>query len=616
MPRTWILLALVFILSFNGIWGNEIYYSATSPSTLIGDEKFLPATTEYSIHFPLVRKDYNWAALQEWTPWAFQNSYVSQIYMDSEPGGIWVLADDNLYHSSNYGFRWEKIDTGYYRPHYFAIDNHSQTDSIKLIATYWGEVLSSVDLVNWTVEIEHPYAINTFFGWIDDTLYMAIHENSVAKIYRRTKDGVWEIVGDPFPNKIQELSIFQSALYAGTGNGLYKLEDSEWAPVFVYDTENPIIVNKIQVHNGKLIIGTVSPRGIYCSPDGDNWTALDVGLTNPYGVNIRQILTNGSGTLFAAADDGIFMSANDGERWQALDAGLRHTITGYGVLLENIHGTSLSSLRDDGIEQTLAASFNYKGLWLLTVNKDTWLKDTPPRVPPKAVLIVGPVDPPLHQATLANISWSNRLADIMQRNGMHVVKVYWPYSTWENVRAAIGGASIVVYKGHGTSVGEPSADPTEFHGGTNSFCLVNPTDPEGAILGTQDMLVTTNRLAENAIGFFYCCFCAGPSSTDPSPVPEDWARWRIEAYSSTMLRMGGRGYFSGVNEEAILESFFANLDKPIGEIFKSIHGNPEHISQHILSSDIGLWFDGNIQANWGEVFVGDPNLTPRQILGW
>jgi hypothetical protein len=621
MRQKWIMLALVFILNISVILGNEIYLSSAAAVNVSGSDQLNTANLDHSIHLPAIRKDYNWAALNEWTPWAFQDNYVTDVYTGPEPGEIWVIADNVLYHSNTFGFDWKKIDTGEYLPNSFTIDQQCENDCTKFIATTSGEVLASLDLINWTVEFSYYNPLNfftppiTFFGWVDNDLFLVLNEYTRSLIFRRTSDGVWETFGNPVQVIVLDLSIFQSTLYAGTNDGLYRLEDGVWTEVFVYATEESLSITDMLVDNGNLIVGTSSPRGIYSTSDGIKWTALDVGLTNAYVVNIRQIESSDSGTLFTTAEDGIFMSANDGARWQILDAGLPRTITNYGVILEDIQGTSISILRDFPNEQTLAATFNNQGLWLLTVNKDTWLTSPPPRDPPKAVLIVGPVDPPLHQSTKDFISWSNKLADIMQRNGMQVVKVYWPDSTWENVRAAIGGASIIVYKGHGFSAGEPGEDPTELYGGTNGFCLVNPNDPEGAVLGTQDMLVTTNRLAENAIGFFFCCYCAGPSASDTSTVSEDWARWRIEAYSSTVLRMGGRGYFSGVDEEAILNAFFSNIDKPLGEIYKSVQGAPDHTSLHILSSNIVVWFDGSITENWGEAYVGDPNLTPRQILG-
>jgi hypothetical protein len=181
------------------------------------------------------------------------------------------------------------------------------------------------------------------------------------------------------------------------------------------------------------------------------------------------------------------------------------------------------------------------------------------------------------------------------------------------VRAEISGASIIVYKGHGFG-GDIHPDPTELHGSLNGFTLIHPEDPLGARLATQDMLVSTSRLAKNAIGFFWCCFCAGSSSADQVPVSEAIARRRIEAYSSTVFRMGGGGYFSGVNEEALLEEFFSNPNKTLGELYKEFGGNPEHAYKHVLWPEKSVWFDGSEQSGWGRAFVGDRNLTAVDIL--
>ena len=361
---------------------------------------------------------------------------------------------------------------------------------------------------------------------------------------------------------------------------------------------------------------TYGGRGVYRSANGVTWTACDVGLTAPYASHdVYELVAGDNGRLFAAASDGVFVSENQGEHWQALDAGLPHTVTGYGALLDGVTATSLTLLRDQGAEQTLAAVFDGEGVRYLTVTDHALLEDLPPRNPPKAVLVVGPVDPPDHSSTRSFIAWADRLADIMERNGLQVVKVYWPDSTWENVRPAISGASIIVYKGHGFGLGELPEDPTEMVGGVNGFCLVDPTDPPGARLGTQDMLIATNRLAENAVAFMFCCYCAGGSSGDPAPVSEALARRRIEAYASTFLRMGASGYFASVSEESLLEDLFSNPDKSLGDLYQSRGGDPQHTYPHILWPDVAVWFDGDTQRSWTRTFVGDPNLTAAEVLG-
>jgi hypothetical protein len=380
------------------------------------------------------------------------------------------------------------------------------------------------------------------------------------------------------------------------------------------ETDAPTTINTILVDEEAIFVGTQQGRGVYRSTDGAIWTALDVGITGPYWPKVKKLVKSESGLLFLAADDGVFVSDNAGERWQTLDMNLPHTNTGYGILLDDFKPTSLFVLRDNSEGQTLAAAFDGEGIWYLTVSPDLLMADLSPQIPPKAVLVVGPIDPPDHDSTNYNIDWANRMAKIMLDNGMRVVKIYWPDSTWENVRAALSGASIVVYKGHGFGIGDMPSDPTEMYGSLNGFCLVHPLDPLGARLGTQDMLVTTNRLAENAIAFFYCCYCAGDSSSDASPVSEALARRRIEAYSSTLLRIGGGGYFSGVNEEGILKDFFKYPNRSLGEIYKDHGGKPEHIYTHILWPDKAVWFDGDTTHGWNRAFVGNPDLTANDIL--
>lgn len=81
------------------------------------------------------------------------------------------------------------------------------------------------------------------------------------------------------------------------------------------------------------------------------------------------------------------------------------------------------------------------------------------------------------------------------------------------------------------------------------------------------------------------------------------------------MRMGGGGYLSGVNEEALLEDLFANPDKTLGELHRDAAKDPDHVYPHILWPDQSVWFDGNTVSGWTRAFAGDPDLTARDILG-
>lgn len=601
---------------------------------------YITVRTLTRVYLPIVRKDFR-AVFDEWTPWAFQGGAVRELEAGSSPGELWAITGDGLYRSMNYGVTWSKADVGLpWAPGLLALENSARPGSAIYTARWEGKVYVSHDAgQTWSLDVDLQQYLG-FLGFADGTLYAGGF--SPYRVWQRLPTGEWEVVGNELDGSVNALAVYRSTLYIGTSTGLYRLVENVWEPVIVSDyvathevpstwippnlrpksqfqvQENvtSLPVYSILVHDETIFIGVAGPRGLYRSSDGETWTACDVGLTGPYSVTIRKIVATKTGRLYAAAEaDGVFVSENQGNRWQALDAGLPHTNTGYGVLLDGIAATALTLVQDQGGQETLAAVFNNEAVRLLTVRDNTLLHDMPPEVPPKAVLVVGPVDPPEHVATRSYIAWADRMAVIMENHGLNVVKVYWPDSTWENVRAAIGGASIVVYKGHGFGLGDLPADPTEMYGSLNGFCLVDPTDPAGARLGTQDMLITTNRLAENAVSFFFCCYCAGGSSSDPSPVSEALARRRIEAYSSTVLRMGGGGYFSVTSDESILADFFAHPDKTLGDLYKSAGGDPEHVYPHVLWPERSVWFDGNTQTGWYRAFAGDPNLTARDILG-
>ncbi len=596
------------------------------------------------VYLPFVRYEYAWSQHRDWTPWAFEETPVYRIYSGPEPGWLWSITPDGLHRSTDYGRTWEAVPMGSYSPAMLVLPDRLDADAPLYVTTSYGTVLSSTNSITWTVETSLWRQV-TFMGWVDGALYLAgatIYDEKPPQLFRRSPLGQWEPYGDPLPATLNDLAVFQSKLYAATQSGLYRLNEGTWSHVTVYDyalesqsnsvlmsslsllgtaltpasTQETFAFHSILVIDDTILVGTSSSRGLYRSTDGLIWSAVDVGITGPFTLSVTELLSSQDGRLYAATrNDGVFMSCDGGDRWMALDGGLPHSITAYDQLLDGISATALVLLRDEAGQQTLAASFNSQGVWLMTVTDGTWLTDVLPQSPPKAVLVVGPVDPPEHTTTKSYIAWADRLATIMERNGMQVVKVYWPYSTWENVRAAIGGASVIVYKGHGFGLGDIPADTTELYGSLNGFCLVDPTDPPGARLGTQDMLVTTNRLASNAIGFFFCCYCGGGSASDPTPVAEGLARRRIEAYASTVMRMGGGGYFASVNEESILTDFFSHPDKSLGDIYKSVQGTPANIYTHVLWPEMAVWFDGDTSRGWSEAFVGHPELTARDILG-
>lgn len=589
-------------------------------------------------YLPNISAQYPWASLTAWSDFAFFNRQVYQLKVGPEAGWVWAITQDGLFRSKTEGRHWQKTQAGLPgSPNQIAVPELGRSN-LPLFATWGSSVYISTNYGDsWQLDKQftHSFQLIDYDG---ETPMLGVSTSPVT-IFKRTTTGQWEQVGPALSGGLYDLASYKGSLFAATSMGLFKLADNSWLPVTVAfpgslskppttwvnewmapkigpQIEQPTTdpqVTTILVSGVDLYIGTYGGRGVYRSSDGITWTALDVGLTQPYTHDIRHLALSSSGLLFAGGQDGAFVSPDRGGHWQALDQGLLHSITAYGSLLDGVSNNDLVVIREGDEGVTVGAVFNNQTLKYLTISPTALLQPTSVQSPPKAVLVVGPVDPPGHSTTKSFIDWANQLAAIMERNGMQVVKVYWPDSTWENVRAAISGASIIVYKGHGFGLGDIPVDPTEMVGSVNGFCLVNPMDPAGARLGTQDMLTATNRLAHNAVAFFFCCYCAGASSSDSSPVSEALARRRIEAYSATLVQMGGAGYYSGVDEAGIVEDLFRYPDKTLGEIYASHGGSAGHVYNHILWPTLSVWFDGSTSSGWGRAFVGNPNLRAGDI---
>ena len=88
----------------------------------------------------------------------------------------------------------------------------------------------------------------------------------------------------------------------------------------------------------------------------------------------------------------------------------------------------------------------------------------------KVVIIVGPVG----SLTNSYRSWADGVANAATAAGATVVKVYSPNATWANALAAVNGANIIVYFGHGNGFPNPYGS-TELIDRTNGWGLNTAT---------------------------------------------------------------------------------------------------------------------------------------------
>ena len=122
----------------------------------------------------------------------------------------------------------------------------------------------------------------------------------------------------------------------------------------------------------------------------------------------------------------------------------------------------------------------------------------------------------------------------------NVVKVYSPYATWAAVKAALQGASVVVYLGHGNGWPSPyTYDPAYT---TKNGLGLNPTSGNGdsnlKYYG-EPYLANEIRLAPNAVVLLnHLCYASGnsePGNADPSLSV---AMQRVDNYGQGFLKAG------------------------------------------------------------------------------
>src|SRR6185369_3725724 len=209
--------------------------------------------------------------------------------------------------------------------------------------------------------------------------------------------------------------------------------------------------------------------------------------------------------------------------------------------------------------------------------------------PIKIALIVGPMG--------SNTSWNRQHADQIAQQAQSidpsviVAKAYSPNATYAKVRAAVAGANIVVYLGHGSGYPNPyhgslladrndgwGLNTTTTHGDQDSWA--NHTLVYCGEKALQGQLTSTDGADQRkycgggaiapAPGFVMVyigsCYTAGGNEPQNPKATNSDARAHISYYSRPMFQLGASGYFAG-RTMSIVQNLLANPDLSYGDIF-------------------------------------------------
>ncbi|MBA2263866.1 MAG: cell wall-binding repeat-containing protein [Chloroflexi bacterium] len=272
----------------------------------------------------------------------------------------------------------------------------------------------------------------------------------------------------------------------------------------------------------------------------------------------------------------------------------------------------------------------------------------------KVAIIVGPVG----GLSTSYRSMGDRVATAATEAGATVVKAYTPNATWANVKAAVNGANVIVYLGHGNGYPNPyganeltdrsngwglntsttNGDADSWSAGTLVYC------GERALLGTltsSDGAAQRNYCGGNdntdgitpAPGFTMVYAQAhyapgfGERYTQSTPLTTlDEAQQRVRHYSSPILSLGGTFLATAYSDaHEIVSRVLTGSGTTYGDLFRAGRGySPSTLSDmaHPDSAASRVWVQQTtISAlHFGEpdywyAFAGDANRTPGGAIG-
>jgi flagellar hook assembly protein FlgD len=238
----------------------------------------------------------------------------------------------------------------------------------------------------------------------------------------------------------------------------------------------------------------------------------------------------------------------------------------------------------------------------------------------KVVIVVGPVGS--HNAHYK--SDAEEIATEARRWTPNVVKITTPNATWSKVKAAMQGASVFVYLGHGN--GWPSPYPP-FQTVTKDGLGLDPStgaDGTKTVYYGEDSLRNDIRLAPNAVVLLYhLCYASG--NTEPGLAVGTFAdsRQRVDNYGAGFIGAGARavvaeGHPAHPVVNGIRQLFSTN--RTMDQVFRAAptwHGNLRgpYASQRTPGLSYQLDPDTAAPSGFYRSVIGDLSLTASTVTG-
>ena len=238
---------------------------------------------------------------------------------------------------------------------------------------------------------------------------------------------------------------------------------------------------------------------------------------------------------------------------------------------------------------------------------------------PKIVLVVGAT----HSATSSYRTAMDTVYATARQYSSNVVRVYSPDATWTAVKAALEGANIVVYMGHGN--GFPSPYRTSPYPASQNGFGLNAVAGEGDNNTTyygESYIGSSVTLAPNAVVILgHLCYASGNSEPGQVEPTLAVAQARIDNYAAGFLRAGARAVIADAHSDTswYVDQLFTT-HQTLDQLFRAKPSGAGNTFTFASSRTPGFtaYSDPDVAAPAGDFYrsmVARPTLRTDDVTG-